>query len=90
MSQLDSEPKKFQISRAVITVCGAATPFSRGLRRLTCVGQNSEQFITMRPRHFSLRQITLHFSGTATAPQTGQTTSLISGDFAGRLISAEG
>jgi hypothetical protein len=36
--------------------------------------QNSEQFITIRPRQISLRQISLHFSWTANDPQTGQIT----------------
>jgi hypothetical protein len=39
--------------------------------------QNSEQFITTRPRQISLRQMILHFSWTATAPQTGQITSAL-------------
>jgi hypothetical protein len=38
------------------------------------VRQNSEQFIITRPRQISLRQITLHFSCTASVPHTGHTT----------------
>jgi hypothetical protein len=35
--------------------------------------QNSAQFMITRPRQMSLLQITLHFSCTVAAPQTGQT-----------------
>jgi hypothetical protein len=35
--------------------------------------QNSAQFMMTRPRQMSLLQITLHFSCTVAAPQTGQT-----------------
>ena len=40
--------------------------------------QNSEQFITIRPRQISLRQTSLHFSWATTDPQTGQ---MIASDF---------
>jgi hypothetical protein len=41
--------------------------------------QNSEQFMTTRPRQVSLRQIILHFSCTKAAPQIGQVMSLFGG-----------
>src|SRR5438045_4077728 len=68
LNRIDS-PTKLAVSRKKLR------PSSASARR-AILHQNSEQFITTRPRQVSLRQITLHFSWTRAAPQTGQINSL--------------